>query len=131
MLVKTLDNYEYKWQLKSAAATKKSGPHLKVRELLHQLYPTAQILEEVQIQVKKNQQLYLDFYLPLYNIAIEIDGAQHREYSGHFHKNKHGFMQSQINDNLKERFCELNDITFIRLRDDKEEEWLDNLKGSI
>lgn len=125
MLVRTLDNHEYKWQMKVAAATIRSGPHQKVKELLQKQYPTAQILEEVQIQVKKNKDLYLDFYLPLYNIAIEINGEQHRKLVSHFTKTQSQFVNLQTNDKLKQRWCELNQITFISLDDnEKEEDWL-------
>lgn len=124
MLVETLDGIQSKWKMSCAAATKKSGPHLKVLEMLKELYPTVQILEEVQIQVKKNKDLYLDFYLPLYNIAIEIDGAQHREYSSFMSGNREGFVRQQSNDVLKEKWCELNQVSFIRLRDDEDiESW--------
>lgn len=124
MLVQSLDGIESKWQMKCAAATKRSGPHLKVLEMLKELFPTIQILEEVQIQVKKNKDLYLDFYLPLYDIAIEIDGAQHREYNSFMSGSREGFVKQQSNDILKERWCELNQISFIRLRDDEDvKEW--------
>lgn len=125
VLVKSLDGRESKWKLSCAAATQKSGPHLKVLEFLKELYPTTQILEEVQIQVKKNKDLYLDFYLPLYKIAIEIDGEHHRKLVPFFNKNQVGFVKQQSNDILKEKWCELNQITFIRLRDDEDEkEWM-------
>lgn len=124
MLVKTLDGHESKWLLTTAAQTKKSGPHLQVREFLHKIFPVTKILEEVQIEVKRNKHLYLDFYLPLYNIAIEIDGAQHREFTPFFSKTQINFANQQTNDKLKEQWCELNQITFIRLRDDEnEEQW--------
>ena len=124
MLVKTLDGFESKWMLDKAAATKRSGPHLKVRQFLKGLYPTVQILEEVQIQVKRNKDLYLDFYIPLYNIAIEIDGRQHREFTPFFSKNEINFASQRMNDKFKSDWCELNNISFIRLRDDEdEEEW--------
>lgn len=129
MLVSTLDNIESKWLLNTAAQTKKSGPHLLVHNMLKKLYPTLQILEEVEIEVKKNKSLYLDFYIPLYNIAIEIDGAHHREFVPFFSKNQAGFVRQQSNDALKEAWCELNNISFIRLRDDeKEEDWQKQFK---
>lgn len=128
MLVKTLDGIESKWQMASAAATKKSGPHLAVREFLHEQFKATQILEEVQIEVKRNKYLYLDFYIPLYNIAVEIDGAQHREFNPFFGKNPAQFGKQKINDVLKSQWCEFNNITFIRLRDDEEEnEWREKL----
>jgi hypothetical protein len=122
MLVKTLDGMEYKWKMKSAADTKKSGPHLKVRELLHELYPTLQVLEEVQILVKKNKDLYLDFYIPLYKLAVEIDGQQHRSYNTFYHRSQSDFVKQKVNDNFKSQWCDLNQIRFIRLRDDEERE---------
>jgi hypothetical protein len=128
MLVKSLDGYESKWMLNTSAQTKKSGPHLAVLDFLKKTYPTVQILEEVQIKVKKNKELYLDFYIPLYNIAIEIDGQHHRTFVPFFSKNKRGFIKQQTNDKLKESWCELNNISFVRLDDnEKEEEWQQKL----
>lgn len=127
MLVKTLDNIESKWLLKTAAQTKKSGPHLQVREMLNELYPTLRILEEVEIEVKRAKTLYLDFYIPTYNIAIEIDGAHHRELVPFFSKNQVGFVGQQTNDSLKQKWCEFNNISFIRLQDNEtKEDWLKN-----
>lgn len=122
MLVKTLDGIQSKWKMSTAAATKKSGPHLKVSEFLKGLFPTVKILEEVQIEVKKNKELYLDFYIPIYSIAVEIDGAQHREYVPFLSGTREGFVNQMSNDSLKTRWCELNQITFIRLQDNEDEE---------
>ena len=96
MLIKTLDGHEKKWKLDSAAAGKKSGPHLQVQELLKELYPTFLILEEIQIEVKNNKYLYLDFYLPLLKLAVEIDGNQHKEYTPFFHKSEYKKISNQL-----------------------------------
>ena len=128
MLIQTLDGHQVKWRLETASTSRKSTPHKKVLKLLKEVYPTTHLLEEVQIEVKKHKYLYPDFYIPLYKIAIEIDGSQHKEYNQFFHKNQYKFVQSQINDSLKQMWCDLNNITLIRLTDDeKEEEWKNKL----
>lgn len=125
MICKTLDGFEYKWKLDTVKKDEEnvSGPHKKARELLKKKYPTLLILEEVQIQVKRNNYLYLDFYIPIFKLALEIDGKQHKEYNTHFNKSYIYFIKSKINDAIKSQWCELNNITLLRLDDDKSEEW--------
>ena len=52
----------------SRTATNKSTHHIRARQLLHELFPTLQILEEVS-SVRSKEVLYLDFYLPCQNLC--------------------------------------------------------------
>lgn len=46
-----------------------------------------------------------DFYLPEYRIAIEANGAQHYEFSKHFHKSRSEFTKAQERDRRKINYC--------------------------
>ena len=69
MLIKDLDGQTHKWLLTGHMSKGKiinrSSLHLQARKLIASTYPTLQILEEVPITIRKNEILYLDFYLPL------------------------------------------------------------------
>ena len=102
----------------------KSGLHLKCRELLAELYPTIQVLEEVPINPKRGITLYLDFYLKLLNVAIEVHGEQHYKFTPHFHQTQAGFIKYKQNERLKKDWCTRNGITLIELPFNEEiNEW--------
>lgn len=64
--------------------------------------------------------LFIDFFLPDYNVAIEIDGIQHFK-----PVNGRGELLSQkIRDRIKNGFCKKNGVKLIRLR-------YNELKGNI
>ena len=58
--------------------------------------------------------LKFDFYLPKQNILIEFDGRQHFEpvecFGGHL-----GFIKQQKNDNIKNEYCQANNIKLLRI----------------
>lgn len=63
------------------------------------------------------QLLKFDFYLPDYNMCIEYDGIQHFksiEYFGGDVK----FKQIQVNDVIKNKYCEQNGVKLIRIKYD-------------
>lgn len=58
----------------------------------------------------------LDFYNANKRVAIECDGAQHTKYNRHFHRGSLSVYQMQLmRDDLKEKWCELNQITLVRI----------------
>jgi len=61
-----------------------------------------------------NRRLPFDFYLPDYNICIEYDGEQHfmpvSVYGG-----EEKFKKQQINDRIKNEYCEKNGIELLRI----------------
>ena len=63
--------------------------------------------------------LPFDFYLPDYNICIEVDGMQHYEPAtfGGISKEKaiDNFRESKIRDNIKTQYCKDNNIKLIRI----------------
>jgi len=135
MLVKDLDGHVYRWILKGNIAkgkmTNKSSLHLQARKLLVEAYPTLQILEEVTVQVRKNESLYLDFYLPLKKICFETHGEQHYKFVSFYHGNILNFIKSQKRDRDKEQWCLNNNISYIVLKyDENIEKWTEKIKNA-
>jgi hypothetical protein len=119
MNVVDLDGNLSQWHLTGHVAkarlTNKSQYHLRCRELLVELFPTLQILEEVPIKTRKSETLYLDFYLPLIKTSIEVHGEQHYKFIGFYHHTMMDFFKSQKRDNEKEEWCSINSIRHIVL----------------
>ncbi len=80
--------------------------------LLHELFPLCGIFHEFNCP---STRLRLDFFLPSLFLAFEFDGNQHEKFTPHFHKDRIGYAQSQTNDASKEQWCEINNITLIRV----------------
>lgn len=117
MRVKTLKGKEVSWSLTGympRADAEGSALHMEVRKLLKSKFPGNPILEEVKLP---DEDLWLDFFLPRFKLAVEVQGRQHYEYVPHFHGETHkfGFIKSQKRDQLKRQWCELNNITLIEL----------------
>ena len=126
MNVRDLDGNTSNWHLTgnfAKGSENKSTYHIQARSLIKKLYPTMQILEEVPINPRKSETLYLDFYLPLIKKCIEVHGEQHYKFSPHFHNNKLAFLKGQKRDKDKKEWCEINGIVHIELPFDKQDEW--------
>ena len=119
MLIKDLDGNSHNWQLTGNMAkgkvTNKSSLHLQASSLISNLYPTLQILEEVPIPLRKNEILYLDFYIPLKKVCCEVHGEQHYKFVSFYHNNMLNFLKSQKRDKEKQEWCEINNILYIEL----------------
>lgn len=98
---------------------KRSIPHLKARELLHEYFKGYSIYEEVKLpgstNPSKKSVLFLDFFVPNARLAVEVHGVQHYVYSPFFHKTVAGFYESIYRDKLKKEWCEINSIDLIIL----------------
>jgi hypothetical protein len=128
MLIKDLDGNNHNWLLTGNMAkgkvSNKSSLHLKARELISGTYPTMQVLEEVPIQVRKNETLYLDFYIPLKKICIEVHGEQHYKFVAFYHHNMLNFLKAKKRDSDKAEWCEINAIKYIALPyDETSDQW--------
>lgn len=128
MLIKDLDGNNHNWLLTGNMAkgkvSNKSSLHLKARELITSIYPTMQILEEVPVQIRKNETLYLDFYVPLKKICLEVHGEQHYKFVAFYHQNMLNFLKAQKRDREKAEWCEINSIQYIDLPyNETVEEW--------
>lgn len=122
-----LDGKPQKWSLTGYIAKghmrNKSELHLKAREIIKKIYPTLQVLEEVPIPLRKSEVLYLDFYLPLAKICIEVHGEQHYKFVPFFHRNQLNFLKHKKRDREKKIWCETNEISVIELPYDKVGDW--------
>lgn len=127
-----LDNIKRKWTLKGylskASLTNKSSLHIKARKILHQLFPTVQILEEVSIPINAKETLYLDFYIPLLKTCVEVHGEQHYMFTPFYHATKLHFLKAQKRDRQKKEWCDKNTISYIELPYSlTEQEWIDRI----
>lgn len=124
-------NWNLSGGISKANRQNKSELHLRARKILKELYPTFQILEELSIPLRRSENLYLDFYMPLNKKCIEVHGEQHYKYVAYYHQNVMGFMKHKKRDQEKIEWCELNDIQVIVLPFDKtDEEWKDIINDS-
>ncbi len=118
MVIQLLDGTSINWKphlQKHSSAEKRSSYHLVARQLLKDIYPTMQFLEEINIPIQPKLNLYLDFYLPLLRLAVEVQGQQHYKFSPHFHETNRDFIHQKMLDKKKISWCELNDIKLIEL----------------
>jgi hypothetical protein len=131
MLNLSRDNIEWKPQgnVVNLDTRPRSSLHKKARKLLQQVYDTEVILEEVTIPVDIGYNLYLDFYIPLYKIAIEVHGKQHYEFCQRFHKDLLGFAKHKKRDTDKSEWCRINSINLIILPYNEVKEWIKYLKN--
>jgi hypothetical protein len=128
MLIKDLDGGSHNWLLTGNMAKGKidnrSSLHLTARKLISGHLPTLQLLEEVPIPLRRGEVLYLDFYIPLKKICIEVHGEQHFKFVPFYHSTILNFLKAQKRDREKQEWCEINGIKYIGLRfDQNETEW--------
>lgn len=131
MIVKTLDGFEYKLKLKRNNRSTSSTLHKQAIADILVIFPVIQILQEIPIKVKKKEpKLYIDLYLPPFNLAIEVHGRQHYEYIEHFHKTIRKFYRQQKRDKDKIEWCEFNNINWIILKYDERENWIRQIRSA-
>ena len=119
MKVRDLQGHVSLWNLSGYIVTNandraiRSDLHLKARQLLKEVFATHTICEEVPIQLSRGNKAFLDFYLPLKKLTIEVQGEQHFKYVPFFHGNIRAFIKQRKADQNKKVWCEINNITFI------------------
>lgn len=84
--------------------------------LLKKTFPLLTIQKEYTI-IYNGQRLYVDFYLPSFLIAVEVHGRQHDHFVRYFHKNGYGWRGHQKRDGLKEEWADINNITYVVIRE--------------
>lgn len=135
MLIKDLDGNGHNWLLTGNMAkgkiSNRSSLHLQTRDLLKIIYPTLQVLEEVPIPLRKNETLYLDFYIPLKKACVEVHGEQHFKFVPFYHTTVFNFLKSQKRDREKQEWCDINNIKYIGLRFDEDESiWNEKIRNA-
>jgi len=133
MKIVDLDGNIHHWHLTGHIAkgrlVNKSSLHLAARKLIASMFPTFQILEEVSIPLRKSEVLYLDFYLPLPKLCIEVHGEQHFKFVPFYHNNILSFLKSQKRDTEKTEWCEKNNIKqIIFAYNETESQWKEKLQ---
>ena len=127
MKVVDLMGNQQEWHLTGNIAkgkmSNKSSFHLKAREMIRETHPTLQILEEVSIQLRRSEVLFLDFYLPLIKLCVEIHGEQHYKFTPFYHSSRFAFMKAQKRDREKQEWCEINNITYLSLEFNEIDSW--------
>lgn len=133
MQVKDLDGTTHNWHLTGNMAhgkvANRSSFHLKARQIITDIFPTLQILEEVPITIRKSETLYLDFYLPLKKLCVEVHGEQHYKFVAFYHNNILSFLKSQKRDREKQEWCDINNIQYVVLPHfENDHEWIERIK---
>ena len=133
MKVKDLDFNECTLNLrnrvvKAGDTRPRSTYHLNARGIIKQLFPTAQVLEEVPVTLRRGKNISLDFFISQFRIVIEVHGQQHYKFTPMFHASAQDFIKQKKRDADLKEWCELNNFTYIELRyDEKPEEWINKI----
>lgn len=89
----------------------------KVEDRFAKIFISANIpyVREKTFPELKNGILRYDFYLPTFNILVEIDSMLHFKPIPKFHKSKTDFTHAQQNDRLKNSFALSHNIKLYRI----------------
>lgn len=136
MKVTGLNGREYNLDLKKYKRNHRANAsfyHVQARDILHDIFLGYNILEEVKlpgsVEPVKKSVLYLDFFIPNANIAVEVHGQQHFTFVPYFHKSKAGFLKAKARDKAKAEWCNVNNIELVVLRyDSSQEHWRQKLE---
>ena len=101
------------WNAKS-----RSKIQTKVKEFLRYYWENEAVFEEFPVVGTK---MTIDFYNATRDVAVEVQGQQHRRYTSHFHnKNKANFLNQLRRDKDKLEFCDKNGIKLVEVYHDDE-----------
>lgn len=129
MKVKDLDNNSYNLKLigyvvQGNDTRHRSQLHIRARRILKDMFPTMQILEEIPIKLRQNENGFLDFYINTIKTVVEVHGEQHYKFNPLFHTSSFDFINQQKKDRDKQTWCEINNLTYVELPyNEGEEEW--------
>jgi len=102
----------------------RSSLHIRARNIIKDLFTTSKVLEEVPIKLRRTQTLYLDFYLPLQKLCIEVHGEQHYKFIPFYHQNMLSFAKALKKDKEKVEWCQINNIEVVELPfNEKDDDW--------
>ncbi len=136
MIVTGLDGREIEWKPKGGDRSRNSSKlHQKAIKIVEKLLPHDIILEEVKLEGTRTERhglLYLDIYLPLRRVGIEVQGQQHFEFNNFHYKRKMDFFRATARDRSKRTWCEINNILLIDLKYDGDEDgWTELISKAV
>lgn len=129
MKTRGLDGQIHNWKLhgyvvRANESRPRSKLHLKARTILKDIFPTVQILEEVAAPITRTEKLFFDFYLNTVKLVVEVHGQQHYKFNTLFHTSAQDFANQRKRDRRKAEWCEYNNITYIELPyNEDEDQW--------
>ena len=93
-----------------------SGPQKRVKAFLRPFWETKMVLEEARVP---GTRLRLDIWNIPDSLVIEVSpAATHTMYNPFMHGSLSGYCKTMKRDLLKERWCELNELTLVTLIDE-------------
>ena len=101
----------------------KSALHVKVRELLRELYPQYTVSEEGSLRVSigcRSTTVFVDLQVKELGLCIECHGRQHFEFVSHFHGTRGMFVEAVARDQAKARFIQDSGLSYLIIRFDEE-----------
>ena len=111
IFITSLANYEYNQKIRCGTCSQRiSVPERTTRNILEK-YDIKYLPEYKFKDCKDKRPLPFDFYLPEYNILIELDGEHH--YHPKWGDEQLKYIQNH--DKMKNEYCENNNITLIRI----------------
>ena len=129
MKTRGLDGQVHNWKLhgyvvRASESRPRSKLHLKARTILKDIFPTVQILEEVAAPITRTEKLFFDFYINTVKLVVEVHGQQHYKFNTLFHSSAQDFANQRKRDRRKAEWCEYNNITYIELPyNEDEDQW--------
>ena len=128
-----LDGREVEWRPKGRSQHKGRVSKLQHRavDIVLSVLPGTLILQEVAIPISSKKGLYLDIYLPIHKIGIEVHGRQHNKQVPFFQDTKQ-FARQRINDELKAKWFEQNNIPLLVFyHNESNEQWISKIKQAL
>ena len=96
-------------------APSKSKRQREVKKFLKKYWQSHVVFEEFPVA---GTRLSIDFYKANKKIAVEVQGSQHTKYNSSFHGgHKNNYLEQLKRDEMKFKFCELNEIQLIEIYD--------------
>ncbi len=97
----------------SCGCMHRSKSEMYIEKILHKL--NIDFEQQKRFENCKNRKtLPFDFFIPQYNICIEYDGEQHYKPVDRWGGNEK-FLNTQLNDKIKNQFCQENNIKLVRI----------------
>tara|TARA_R100000995_G_C3456282_1_gene110755 strand:+ start:38 stop:448 length:411 start_codon:yes stop_codon:yes gene_type:complete len=94
-------------------APSRSKRQREVKKFLKKYWQNHVVFEEFPVA---GTRLSIDIYNANKKIAIEVQGSQHTKYNRFFHgEHKNNYLEQLKRDQIKLKFCEINDIQLVEI----------------